>query len=271
MRRLPLSRSESDVPRVFLVGAGPGDPELLTLKAARLLQQADVVLHDALVDSRVLAMASSARLIDVGKRAGRASMAQRFINRILVSSARRFKCVVRLKGGDPTIFGRLDEEMSALREEGISFEVVPGVTAACAAAAGLGASLTLRGVARSVRFLTPRVATDAGQGDADFSLAAAASEDTLVVYMAGQLLGPLAQRLIAAGRPANTPLVAVENASLSNEQRWAGTLATAATWPGAREGGPVLLLIGQAFAEGAYDLEAQPPVELVRFVEAVAA
>ena len=146
--------------RVYLVGAGPGDPELLTMKAARLLRQADVVLHDALVDPRVLQIASNARLIDVGKRASKSSTAQRFINRMLVTSARNHSCVVRLKGGDPTIFGRLDEEMQALRDAGIAFEVVPGVTAACAAAATLQASLTLRGVARSVRFLTPRVAAD---------------------------------------------------------------------------------------------------------------
>ncbi len=179
--------------------------------------------------------------------------------------------MVRLKGGDPTIFGRLDEEMSALREAGIPFEVVPGVTAACAAAASLGTSLTLRGVARSVRFLTPRVATDAAQGDAGFSLAAATDEDTLVVYMAGQLLGLLAQRLIAAGRSSSTPLVAVENASLPSERIWAGTLGTASAWPGPREAGPVLLLIGQAFAGVMRDIAAPPPLEVVHIPEAVAA
>jgi uroporphyrin-III C-methyltransferase len=141
----------SSEPRVHLVGAGPGDPELLTLKAVRLLQQADVVLHDALIDPRVLEFAIRARLVNVGKRCNRASTAQRFINRVLVTSARRYGCVVRLKGGDPVIFGRLDEEMRALDLAGIAYEVVPGITAASAAAASLKTSLTLRGVARSAR------------------------------------------------------------------------------------------------------------------------
>jgi uroporphyrin-III C-methyltransferase len=271
LRRTSHSRSEVVGPRVYLVGAGPGDPDLLTLKAARLLQQADVVLHDALIDPRALALASNARLIDVGKRASKASTAQRFINRMLVTSALHYRCVVRLKGGDPTIFGRLDEEMAALREAGIPFEVVPGVTAACAAAAGLQASLTLRGVARSVRFLTPRVATDQGRIELPQPAAAGADEDSLVVYMAGELLVDCAQRLMASGRPSSTPLLAVENASLPNEQRWAGTLGTAQAWPGPREGGPVLLLIGQAFARVSNELQAQHCRDLAPLAVAVAA
>jgi uroporphyrin-III C-methyltransferase len=252
----PFARrpAASDEPRVHLVGAGPGDPELLTLKAAQLLQQADVVLHDALVDARVLAMAPRARLIDVGKRASRASTAQRFINRLLVTSARRHRHVVRLKGGDPTIFGRLDEEAAALREAGIPFAVVPGVTAACAAAAGLGGSLTLRGVARSVRFMTPRVAEAAASGALP-SQDAAGDEETLVIYMAGQLLGPLARQLISAGHSPSTPLLAIENASRPGEQRWAGTLGTALAWPGARDGGPVVLLVGHALTAAAREIQ----------------
>jgi uroporphyrin-III C-methyltransferase len=231
---------------VFLVGAGPGDPELLTVKALQLLQRADVVLHDALIGPQILALAPQARLIDVGKRAGRGATAQRFINRLLVASAQRHVCVVRLKGGDPTLFGRLGEEMQALRAAGVAFEIVPGVTAACAAAAGLGVSLTLRGVARDVNFVTPRVGTgEAAAADR------ANRADTLVVYMAGQLLEELALRLIDEGRPANTPLVVVENVSLPNERRWTGTLGTAAEWPGSVSGGPVLLLIGLALAAGA--------------------
>lgn len=233
--------------RVHLVGAGPGDPELLTLRAARLLAQAEVVLHDALVGPAVLALAPQARLIAVGKRGGRASTAQRFINRALVAAARRYRHVVRLKGGDPTIFGRLDEEMAALRAAGIAFDVVPGVTAACAAAAGLQTSLTLRGVARSLSFVTPRVAAGLAVGAGE---APTGGADTLVVYMAGQLLAGFAAQLVAQGRPADTPLVVVENASLPGERRWAGTLARAADWPGAG-GGPVLLLIGSALAQAA--------------------
>ena len=233
---------EATPARVYLVGAGPGDPELLTLKAARLLAAADVVLYDALVDPRILALAPQARLVNVGKRGGGASTAQRFINRVLVSSARRHRCVIRLKGGDPTLFGRLDEETQALRVAGISFAVVPGVTAACAAAASAGISLTLRGVSRAATFATPRAARGArvsvpGGGD-----------DTLVVYMAGQLLADLAQQLIADGRSPGTPLIVVESASLPHERRWAGTLGSAGHWPGPMHDGPVLLLIGPALA-----------------------
>jgi uroporphyrin-III C-methyltransferase len=230
---------------VHIVGAGPGDPELLTLKAARLLREADVVLHDALVAPAVLALASRARLVDVGKRAHRPSTSQRFINRMLVTAARRYARVVRLKGGDPTLFGRLDEEMAALRAADIAFEIVPGVTAACAAAASLQASLTQRGVARAVRFVTPRVApdmpADTGQGD------------TIAIYMAGQLVAETAQRLIDEGRGPATPLVLVEAASTAQERQWVGTLAQAQALAQQRAAenaaSPVVLLAGDALAQ----------------------
>ena len=243
------SQSEAQLdaaqPRVWLVGAGPGDPELLTLKAARLLAQAEVVLHDALVSPAILALAPQARRVDVGKRCGRASAAQRFINRVLVTSARRYRRVVRLKGGDPTIFGRLDEEMQALRAAGIAFEVVPGVTAACAAAAAIPVSLTLRGVARSVSFVTPRRA--GGEVDAGELERLAADHGSLIVYMAGAQVAAAAQGLIAQGRAAATPLVIVESASLPQQSVWRGSLRSARQWPGG-QGGPVLLMIGAAFA-----------------------
>ncbi len=127
-------------PRVYFVGAGPGAADLLTLRAVRILARADVVLHDALVDPAVLELAPRAARIAVGKRAHQPSTAQRFINKTLVDCARKSSCVVRLKGGDPSIFGRLDEEMQALHAAGIGFEVVPGITAASAAAAELQAS-----------------------------------------------------------------------------------------------------------------------------------
>jgi uroporphyrin-III C-methyltransferase len=177
---------------------------------------------------------------------------------------------VRLKGGDPTIFGRLDEEMSALCEAGIPFEVVPGVTAACAAAAGLKASLTRRGVARSIRFLTPRVATDLSE----FKLPQpidATDQETLVVYMAGQLVVAFAQRLMGSGTPSSTPLVVVENASLPNQHHWAGTLETASAWQGPLDGGPVLLLIGRALTNGANAFEAQQGFDPGALDEAFAA
>ncbi len=254
---------------VYLVGAGPGDPELLTVRAVRLLQQADVVLHDALIDPRVLAIASKARLIDVGKRAGKPATSQRFIDRLLVTSARHYRCVVRLKGGDPSIYGRLDEEMRALRDGNINFEVVPGVTAACAAAASLQVSLTLRGVARGVRFFTPRTAPH-GRSETLIPVADATGSDTLVVYMAGQLMAEVAQRLMQAGRPASTPLVAVEDASLPTERRWWGTLGSASAWSASRSDAAVLLLIGDALSGAQFD-DGQLIVEGRKFAEAVAA
>src|SRR5689334_13457426 len=143
--------------KVYLVGAGPGAPDLLTLRAADILKRADIVFHDALVRPETVALASRAECIAVGKRCGRHSTAQRFINKRLVNAAYKHAIVVRLKGGDPMLFGRAHEELDALAAAGIEFEIVPGVTAALAASADLGVSLTRRGTARSVVFLTPRV------------------------------------------------------------------------------------------------------------------
>jgi uroporphyrin-III C-methyltransferase/precorrin-2 dehydrogenase/sirohydrochlorin ferrochelatase/uroporphyrin-III C-methyltransferase len=237
--------------KVFLVGAGPGDPELLTLKAARVLGAAEVVLYDSLVDPRILALAGAgALLIAVGKRAGRHSATQAEICRLLVQHAQTGAHVVRLKGGDPMVFGRATEEMDALRLAGIRFEVVPGVTAATAAAAGLQLSLTRRGVARSLHFL-------AGHG-AEHGLPAhdwvslAKSGGTLVVYMGGQAVGGLATHFIEAGMAPDMPAVAVENATLPDQRVFRATLATLprALRRAACEG-PVLLLIGEALDERA--------------------
>lgn len=233
-------------PRVHFVGAGPGAIDLLTLRAARILAQADVVLHDALVEPAVLALADQAHLIAVGKRAHQPSTAQRFINKTLVDCAHKASCVVRLKGGDPSIFGRLDEEMQALRDAGIAFEVVPGITAASAAAAELQVSLTLRGVARAVTFITPCVCDvhdDATWGPAIDSLRAGGS---LGVYMAGRHIAATAQRLIESGCLAQTPIAVLENASLPATRHWLGTLASAAASPPNIGAGPVMLLIGEA-------------------------
>ena len=232
--------------RVYFVGAGPGAADLLTLRAVRVLARADVVLHDALIDEAVLALASQARLIPVGKRAHSPSTAQLFINKTLIDCARKASCVVRLKGGDPSIFGRLDEEMQALRAAGISFEVVPGITAASAAAAELQASLTLRGVARAVTFLTPCVCDehdDATWAPAIDSLRAGGS---LGVYMAGRHIVATAQRLIESGQLASTPIAVLESVSLADSRHWLGTLATAAVSPPDAGNGPVVLLIGEA-------------------------
>jgi uroporphyrin-III C-methyltransferase len=247
-RDVPIDRTDSPrdraLGRVDFVGAGPGDPDLLTVRALRSLQAAEVVLHDALVGEAILALAPQARLIAVGKRAHRPSTAQRFINRSLVHCAQRYSRVVRLKGGDPGVFGRLEEEIAALRAAGITYGVVPGVSAAFAAAASLGAPLTERGVARSLTLLTARV----GEGEAahDWARPAVASGSTLALYMAGRTLTQTAADLIAAGLAVSTPLAVVAAAATPQEQRWVGTLASAAHCPIHPEHGPVMLLVGEA-------------------------
>ena len=231
--------------KVYLVGAGPGAPDLLTLRAARLIATADVVLHDALVHPDVLALARG-RLIDVGKRYGRVSTEQRFINRTLIAAAHTHALVVRLKGGDPMLFGRAQEELEALAAAGIETEVVPGVTAALAAAASLKASLTRRGIARSVAFLTPRVGT--GESASRW-LPAALGADTVVLYMAAGAAQEIAAQLIAAGRSAQTPAAMVESATLDGERRILTTLGELAARPLARALGPVVMCVGDAFAD----------------------
>jgi uroporphyrin-III C-methyltransferase len=233
-------------PRVYFVGAGPGAADLLTLRAVHVLARADVVLHDALVDEGVLALASQARLIPVGKRAHSPSTAQRFINKTLVACGRKVSCVVRLKGGDPSIFGRLDEEMQALRAAGISFEVVPGITATSAAAAELQASLTLRGVARAVTFLTPCVCDEHDDATWTPAIDSLRAGGSLGVYMAGRHIAATAQRLMADGQLASTPIAVLESVSLIDSRHWLGTLATAAVSPPEVGNGPVVLLIGEA-------------------------
>ena len=241
--------------KVYLVGAGPGAPDLLTLRAARLLGEADIVLHDALVHPDTLALATNARLVDVGKRYGRISTEQRFIHRAMIEAARTHRVVVRLKGGDPMLFGRAQEEIEALREAGIECEVVPGVTAALAAAATLQASLTRRGVARNVTFLTPRV----GKGEASSDwVPAAMAADSVVLYMAAGASQEIARALIAAGKPASTPVAVVESASLAAERRIAGTLADLAAEPLAQAEGPALLAIGAAFGDALVDQRIAP-------------
>ena len=163
---------------VYLVGAGPGAADLLTLRAARLLERADILFYDALVNPEVVALATRAEKIAVGKRCGRHSAAQIFINKRLVDAARKHAVVVRLKGGDPMLFGRAQEEIDALAAAGIRCEVAPGVTSALAASADLGVSLTRRGISRSVSFVTPRAA--AGEETGSW-VGAAVAADTAVI------------------------------------------------------------------------------------------
>lgn len=234
--------------RVYLVGAGPGAPDLLTLRAARLLESADIVFHDALVHPDTLAMAVRARRIDVGKRYGKVSTEQRFINRSLIEAARTHATVVRLKGGDPMLFGRAQEEIDALREAGIEVEVVPGITAALAAASTLGVSLTRRGVARTVAFLTPRVGRDESGSE---WLPAALGADSVVLYMAAGASQQIAAALIAGGKPAGTPVALVESATLAQERRLFTDLACLAAAPLPRASGPVVLCVGEVFLDRA--------------------
>ncbi|MDG2527333.1 uroporphyrinogen-III C-methyltransferase [Caulobacter endophyticus] len=230
--------------RVTLVGAGPGDPDLLTIKALKALQAADVLVHDGLVSAEILDLAPQARRIDVAKRKSRHTLPQDDINQLLVALAREGLEVVRLKGGDPFLFGRGGEELSACREAGIDCTVVPGVTAALAASAGAGAPLTHRGSAQAVTFVTGHAAH--GEPDLDWT-ALARRNQTVVVYMGVSTAGFIADRLTAAGRAGATPALIVENASRADERRILTTLAGLAT---AAEGlkGPALLMVGEAMA-----------------------
>ena len=236
--------------KVWLVGAGPGDPDLLTVKALRLLQSADVVVHDRLTPPELLVLARpDARLIDVGKRKSRHTLPQDDINALLVALAIEGLKVVRLKGGDPFVFGRGGEELLALREAGVEAEVVPGVTAALAAAAGAGVPLTHRGLAQAVTFVTGHAAVKDGEAqepDLDWPVLSRHNH-TLVVYMGVTTAALLAGRLIAAGREASTPVLIVENASRADERR---VLTRLAELPKAAAGldGPALLVIGEVAA-----------------------
>ena len=200
-----------DLGRVMLVGAGPGAADLLTLRAARAIESAEVLLYDALVSEDVLALAPAVCLrLQTGKRAGKASMKQETINRLMLRFALRGRAVVRLKGGDPSIFGRSGEEAAFLRAHGVEVEIVPGITAASAAAAQFGFPLTSRGQARRLAFATARVEDGAIVEDGWAGLADAGT--TLVLYMGRDTAGAAADRLMAEGRSPSTPAIAVENA-----------------------------------------------------------
>jgi uroporphyrin-III C-methyltransferase len=231
---------------VWLVGAGPGDPELLTVKALKLLQLADVVVHDRLTPPQILDLAGpTARLIDVGKRKSRHTLPQDDINDLLAALAREGLMVVRLKGGDPFVFGRGGEELQACRKAGIVCHVVPGVSSGIAAGALAGAPLTHRGLAQAITFVTGHAASG-GEPDLDWA-ALAKGNQTLVVYMGLTTAGVIAARLIGAGRQPSTPALIVERASLSDERRILTTLADLGR---AAEGldGPAILIVGEVAA-----------------------
>ncbi|MEA1652724.1 uroporphyrinogen-III C-methyltransferase [Nitrospirillum sp. BR 11164] len=234
--------------RASLVGAGPGDPELLTVKALRRIESADVLLYDKLVDPRILDLAPAhARRIDVGKRCGRHEMSQAAINRLIVAHAQAGAHVVRLKGGDPMVFGRAGEELAALAAAGVVAEVVPGITVACAAAASMAMPLTQRGYSRSLHLITGHGADEVLPAH-DWN-ALAACDGTIAIYMGGRTLAQVTQRLLAAGLDPATPAIAIENATLEAERRLPGTVADiAARVAAAAVMGPTLVLVGRVVA-----------------------
>lgn len=233
---------------VWLVGAGPGDPDLLTRKAERLIGRASVIFYDALVGKGVLALVPpGVRMVPVGKRSGRHSKDQKAIDALIVEAALAGERVVRLKGGDPAIFGRAAEELDACRSAGVAVRVCPGVTAASAAAAGLNLSLTLRGLARRLTFVTAHAR--AGEKlELDWQ-ALADPQATLAIYMGKAAAPRVSAKLIAAGLPRSTPVVLVENASLPEVRHFATRLDLLPLAARTALGdGPAVILVGQAVA-----------------------
>ncbi len=244
-------------PLVTLIGAGPGDPELLTLKAARALAAADVVLVDELVNRGCLAhVRSDARIIEVGKRGGCKSTPQAFIEKLLILYSKENKNIVRLKGGDPFIFGRGGEEVEALRAHGIEVEIIPGITAGTAVPATLGIPVTHREFARGVTFLTGHTK----DGTEPNWQALARSGTTLVVYMGLRGLERILASLKTAGMDAATPACIIENGTLHNQKQRVATLGTLS---GEGFAGPALIVIGDVvrFARVESEMRAATPKE----------
>ena len=241
--------------KVYLVGAGPGAADLITVRGAKLLAQAEIVLHDALVEPEMLALCPKAIKVPVGKRCGKLSSAQHFINKRLVDAARQHQIVVRLKGGDPMLFGRADEEISALRQAGIEVEIVPGITAALAGAASLQQSLSLRGISRSVAFVTLAQASS----DQDHLTEASQpipnpSADTLVYYMGRKDAAKIAKQLIEQDsiHQSNTPVHILEAVSTPRERHWSSTLGQLAQGNAEQwfdSNSPALIMVGEALRE----------------------
>jgi uroporphyrin-III C-methyltransferase len=236
--------------KVWLIGAGPGDPELLTLKAVRALGEAEIVLIDDLVNPLILEHCPQARVIAVGKRGGCRSTPQAFIQRLMLRYVRQGRCVARLKGGDPCIFGRGGEEAAWLQAHGVEAELVNGITAGLAGATQCGISLTLRGVSRGVTLVTAHT-----QDDSPLNWAALAQGGTtLVVYMGVSKLDEVRQGLLAGGLAADTPLAMIENASLPQQRERRSTLSQlcedAARF---KLSSPAILVIGEVAATDAID------------------
>lgn len=206
---------------VYLIGAGPGDPDLITLKAAKALQHANVVLIDDLVNRDILQHSPQARIVEVGKRGGCKSTPQHFINRMMIALAQQGECVVRLKGGDPFLFGRGGEEMLALREAGIDCEIISGITSGIAAPASIGIPVTHRAYTHGVTFITGHTQDDESP---DWK-ALAATGTTLVIYMGMKHLSEIITELLAAGLNADTPVAAIQNGTSETQKQVVTTLA----------------------------------------------
>lgn len=264
----PEPRPDRAEGRVYLVGAGPGDPELLTLRAARILGQADTLVYDNLVSDGVLALANpAAQRIYAGKRRNEHTLRQEQINTLLVQLAREGKQVVRLKGGDPFIFGRGGEEMQKLAEASVPFEIVPGITAASGVACYAGIPLTHRDHAQSCLFVTGHLKNVQGNVDAtsdgargpaqpDLDWAALARpQQTVVIYMGLSALPDICRKLIEHGAPPTRPIAAVQHATLATQRVITGTLAKLPTQPGVQElRSPSLLIVGDVVTlHGALD------------------
>jgi uroporphyrin-III C-methyltransferase len=238
--------------KVYLVGAGPGDPELLTVKAARLLARAGIVFHDSLVSREVLSLvAHDAEVIDVGKRCGHKLLTQEEINSLLVSAAANHEVVIRLKGGDPLIFGRAGEEIEALRNAGVEFEIVPGITAALGAAAAAGISLTDRRAASQIVIST----FSRGTEGASMDWGAITSTTTLALYMPGPDYAEVAHRLREGGLPDDLPCVIVSNATGADQQiRWTSVarLAHEEKLPA-----PALMIVGRVASQKVKEISKQ--------------
>lgn len=230
--------------KVFLIGAGPGDPDLLTVKALRLLSHADIVLHDALVSDEILALINpGATLIDIGKRRGHKLLTQSEINSLLVAYATKGTNVIRLKGGDPSIFGRAGEEIEALVEAGISYEIVPGITSALASAAAAGISLTDRRFAASVLFTTGHRASEA---EIVQWKRLVADGTTLVIYMPGTNYSDISASLIESGLQPTTPCTVVSQASRPTQSVLHTRLASLTSHQALPA--PALLIVGECAA-----------------------
>ncbi len=228
--------------KVYLVGAGPGDPELLTVKALRALRGADVVLHDALTAPEILALVpSTTKLVNVGKRCGTKAITQEEINRLIIDFAQEGKTVVRLKNGDPLVFGRAAEEMEALRQARIAFEVVPGITAASGAAAALRTVLHDQRSTSRLVFVTAHHAS--GKSSPDWR-SLASPHTTLVVYMPGENYAAVAEQLVSAGFAKSMPCVVISNATKRQQESYRTTIAQLAQV--STPASPALLIVGEA-------------------------